>query len=307
MGMMRVLAVVMLLAASTARAQVAPECLAPAPPAGEPVPKMERLPIVLALALGSGSSHGLAHIGVIQALEARGVHVDIVAGTSVGAIVGGLWASGYSGSQIEALSEGSDWEDVGAFSFSLQGLFTNRRLRDQMERLFGNRPIERWPRRFAAVATDLATGTRRVLQRGDGALAVQASTAIPVVFAPVSVGEERLGDGALVEPVPALTARGLGADFVLAVDVAYRPHEEQASGITGLGFQAMHILVNSLAAEQARHADHFLRLDLHHRLMRCGPRALIAAGRDALHAAWPAIERSMRAGAGLPARVHSRP
>jgi NTE family protein len=208
--------------------------------------------------------------------------------------VGGLWASGYSGNQIEALSEGSDWEDVGAFAVSLQGFFTNRRLREQLERFFGGRPIERWPRTFAAVATDLATGTRRVLDRGDGALAIQASTAVPVIFTPVQVRGERLADGALVEPVPAFTARGLGAQFVLAVDVAYRPYEEEASGITGFAFQAMHILVNSLAAEQAREADYFLRMDLHHRLMKCGGRSLIAAGRDALHAAWPGIERAMR-------------
>ena len=302
------LAWAVLLAAAAARAQgLAPECLAPAGPAGEPIPKAAPAPFLIGLALGSGSSHGLAHIGVIQALEARGVKVEVVAGTSVGAIVGGLWASGYSGNQIESLSEGSDWEDVGAFAVSLQGFFTNSRLREQLTRFFGDRAIERWPRRFGAVATDLASGTKRVLDRGDGALAIQASSAVPVMFTPVTVAGERLADGALVEPVPAATARMLGADFVLAVDVAYRPYEEAASGIAGFGFQSMHILVNALAAEQARHADHSLRLDLHHRFMKCGARSLIAAGRDALHAAWPAIERAVRATAERRAKAARNP
>jgi NTE family protein len=256
------------------------------------------------LALGSGSSHGLAHIGVIQALEAHGVPVRVVAGTSVGAIVGGLWASGYSGKQIEALSDGSDWEDIGTFAISWQGLFDNGRLRDQMAKLFGQRPIESWPRRFGAVATELASGRKRVLARGDGAAAIQASSAIPVMFTPVVIAGMRLGDGALVEPVPAPSARARGADYVLAVDVAYRPNEGEATGLAGAGFQAMHILINTLAAEQTRAADHVLRLDLHHRFMQCGAASLVASGRAAVEAAWPQIERSLRLAAQRKAAGH---
>ncbi len=249
------------------------------------------------VAFGSGSSHGLAHIGVIQALEARGLEVHVVAGTSVGAVVGGLWASGYSGRQIELLSDGSDWGDVGTFAASWQGLLNNTGLRKQLAKLFGNRPIERWPRRFGAVATDLSHGRKRVLDRGDGAVAIQASSAIPVMVTPVVVAGERLGDGALVEPVPAPTARSLGADYVLAVDVAYRPYEAEASGILQAGFQAMHILINALAAEQTRGADFVLRLDLHERFMKCGAAALIPGGRDAVQAAWPQIEQTLRVAA----------
>jgi NTE family protein len=270
------------------------DCDAPAAAAiPAPVP-FSTAPLRIGVALGSGSAHGLAHIGVIQALEAHGLDVKVVAGTSVGAIVGGLWASGYSGRQIEALSEGSGWEDAGAFAASWQGVFSNKGLREQLAKFFGKRPIERWPRRFGAVATHLDSGTKRVLDRGDGALAIQASTAIPVLFTPVAVAGERLADGALVEPVPAATARALGADFVIAIDVAYRPYEAEARGLAQFGFQTLHILINALSAEQARHADHALRLDVHHRLMECGGPSLVRAGRDAVDAAWPAIERALR-------------
>ena len=285
-----------LLAAAQAAEGATDDCAPRAAP--KAVPTLAPLgALKVGVALGSGSAHGLAHIGVIQALEAHGVPVQVVAGTSVGAIVGGLWASGYSGRQIEALAEGSDWEAMGAFAASWEGLLDNRGLREQLAKLIGPRPIERWPRRFAAVATDLARGRKRVLDRGDGALAIQASSAVPVMFTPVVVDGERLGDGALVEPVPAPTARALGADYVLAIDVAYRPYEGQSSGMALAGFQALHILINTLATEQGRGADYVLRLDLHHRFTQCGAGSLVAGGRNAMEAAWPQVERSLLAAA----------
>jgi NTE family protein len=152
------------------------------------------------------------------------------------------------------------------------------------------------------VATNLETGGARLLMTGDGATAVQASTAVPVLFQPVTVDGERLADGALVQPVPVKAARDLGADYVIGVDVAYRPYEEPASGLTQFGFQAMHILINSLAAEEMRGADFPLRLDVHRQLMDCGPESLIAAGREAVRRAWPQLSRSLAARATLAAK-----
>jgi len=268
-----------------------------AAPALQPVPAIERLPALpgmrIGLALGSGSIHGLAHIGVIEALEARGVDVKVVAGTSVGALVGGLYASGMKGRDIEAMAKTMDLEHMGDFVPSWQGLLHNDDLRERLAEAFGGRPIQTWPRRFGAVASNLDNGMRRVLDSGDGALAVQASTAMPVYFVPVTVNGERLGDGALVEPVPVRTARELGADYVIAVDVAYRPYEARASGLLQNGFQAMHILVNSLAQTDMRAADFRIRIDAHHTMMECGDEALVAAGRAAVARQWPALRRSL--------------
>lgn len=250
----------------------------------------------VALALGSGSMHGYAHIGIIEELEARGVPVEIVTGTSVGALIGSLWASGLSGQEIEQASHDKQWDTLGQFSFSGEGLLDNRRLKAELEPLFKGRPIEAWPRRFAAVVTDLRTGRRRLLTRGDGALAVQASTAVPVLFRPVHLDGAALADGALVEPIPVRAARNLGAGIVIAVDVAYRPYEEEASGVTGIAFQTMHIMVNAMAADLMREADVPIRLDLHHRFKTCGREALVAAGREAVRRAWPQIEAALAAG-----------
>lgn len=237
--------------------------------------------------------HGIAHIGVIQEIEARGLRVDVVTGTSVGALVGSLWASGVDGERIAALGRDSNFQEWAGFAGSWQGLLTSDGLRAPLEAAFQGRPIESWPKRFGAVATNIATGKRRVLSSGDGPTAVQASSAVPVLYQPVVVAGERLVDGALVEPVPAATARELGADVVIAVDVAYRPHEEAARGMTQYAFQAMHILVNSLATAQLAAADVVLRMDLHQHYVRCGNESLIAAGRAAVAAAWPDIARAV--------------
>lgn len=247
---------------------------------------------LVGVAFGSGSTHGLAHIGVIQELEARGLKVDVVAGTSVGALVGALWASGLSGERIARMSRTGDLQDWPGFAGSWQGLFSSEGMRVSLEAAFEKRPIEAWPRRFGAVATNVATGERRIIATGDGAIAVQASSAVPVLYRPISLKGERLVDGALVEPVPVIAARDLGANFVIGVDVAYRPHEEDASGITQFAFQALHILVNSLAAEQMRSADVAIRLNLHRRFVDCGEEALIAAGREAVARAWPELVRA---------------
>ena len=246
----------------------------------------------IGLALGSGSLHALAHVGVVEALEDAGVKVDVVTGTSAGAIVGALWASGMPAHEIEKRALDSDWNDIGTLRLSGGGLMSNAKLRTELEGVFGNRPIETWPRRFAAVATNVANGHTRLLMTGSGALAVQASTAMPAIYAPVVVGDEKLADGALVQPVPVEAAKALGANYVIAVDVAYRPYEEKVSGISGYAFQAMHILVNKLAERQLRDADLVIRLDVHH-LMGCGGTTMVAAGRAAMEWAMPDLEKAL--------------
>jgi NTE family protein len=241
--------------------------------------------------------HGYAHIGVLQEIEARSVPVAVVAGTSVGALVGSLWASGLAARDIDALARAEEL-DLSELSGSWQGLYSSEPMKGPLEKAFRGRPIESWPRRFGAVATEVSRGERRLIASGDGAVAVQASSAVPVLFLPVAVRGERLVDGALVEPVPVDAARDLGATFVIAVDVAYRPHEEEASGLTAYAFQAMHILVNSLALSQSRTADVVIRLNLHKRWMECGRAGLVAAGRHAVAEAWPEIRRAMLAHAG---------
>jgi NTE family protein len=249
----------------------------------------------IGLALGSGSMHGYAHVGVLREIEARGLPVHVVAGTSVGAIMGGLWASGMQARAVEAFALEHDLDDLARPAGSWQGLFNSDSMRTPLDVAFGGRPIESWPRRFGAVATNVADGQRRLLASGDAVDAIRASSAVPVLYLPILRGRERLVDGALVEPVPVAAARDLGANLVIAVDVAYRPHEEEAHGMAQYAFQAMHILVNALAVEQLRAADVAIRPNLHRRWKECGREGLIAAGRDSIARAWPEIQRAVLA------------
>ena len=162
--------VLLALALAAAGALAAPDCRidAPKPLKALHVPEGVRI----GLALGSGSMHGYAHIGVLQELEARGLPIAVVSGTSVGALVGSLWASGLSASAIDALAR-REQLDLAEVSGSWQGLYSSEPMRSPLEAAFRGRPIESWPRRFGAVATELSRGERRVISTGDGAVAMR--------------------------------------------------------------------------------------------------------------------------------------
>ena len=174
------------------------------------------------LALGSGSARGFAHIGVIRVLEAEGIPIDCIAGTSIGAIVGALYASG-SLSKGEEFLQDFDWKDMTALLdplFPVSGLLGGKRIEKLMHSFLGARRIEEFSIPFAAVATDVASGREVVFRQGDAVKAVRASMSLPGIFAPVFLENRFLVDGALVSPVPVETARALGADVVIAVNLA---------------------------------------------------------------------------------------
>jgi NTE family protein len=272
--------------AAGAAAAALPDARAAATAPGGGAARMRRLGI----ALGSGSIHGLAHVGVVRACEALGAKPHAIAGTSAGAVIGAMWAAGLNAIQIEREARAITWGRATDWVLPWQGLMNNAGLQQAVARAVAQRPIESWPTKFAAVATQAADGSPVVITRGPIGPAVGASSAIPVMFEPVAVGGRELVDGSLVSPVPVDAARALGAEVVLAVDVAYRPHEAPARGITGLAFQTLHIMINALAAEQMRRADVTIRLDLHHLMMNSSdPAPLIDAGEAAMRNAWPQL------------------
>ena len=180
---------------------------------------VQRKPL-LGLALGSGSARGWAHIGVIRALERAGMKPDIVAGTSIGALVGAAYAMGEL-ARLEEFVLGLRIPDVIGFmdlGFS-GGVLKGDRLMDHFRRGAADRPIEALPMPFAAVATSLRNGAEVWLRSGSTLDAVRASIAVPGLFAPVRRGGALLVDGGLVNPVPVSLARAMGAEVVIAVDL----------------------------------------------------------------------------------------
>jgi NTE family protein len=180
----------------------------------------------IGLALGGGAARGFAHIGVLRTLLAHNIIPDVVVGTSIGAVVGGCYAS----HQLDALELWSrqltkrgilGYLDI---SFSGAGLITGNRLASRLEEAIGDIQIDKLPVRFAAITTEVATGHEIWLTRGRLVEALRASYALPGIFPPVRLGGRWLVDGALVNPVPVSAARALGARLVIAVNLNADTH-----------------------------------------------------------------------------------
>ncbi|AEB11815.1 patatin-like phospholipase family protein [Marinithermus hydrothermalis] len=171
----------------------------------------------IGVALSGGGARGFAHIGVLEALEARGVEVACVAGTSMGAIVGALWAHGVPAREIYRLAERTPW--VSLLNFVPRGgLVSGRKLRAFLAEYLPP-TFEALERELVVVATDLASGEAVYLTRGTLPTAVLASAAYPGLLAPVEWEGRWLIDGGVVDNLPVDAARLLGADRVVAVDV----------------------------------------------------------------------------------------
>ena len=176
----------------------------------------------VALVLGGGGAKGFAHVGVIKALEENGITPTLVVGTSVGSLVGSLYASGYTPAQLEQLALTIPDSALTDFTLSNQGFIEGIKLKNFINTHVGGRPIEAFPISFAAVAAEKHSLKKATFTEGDAGLAVQASCSVPNIFIapriPEKVGKKYI-DGGVVSLVPVDSALDLGADIVIAVDV----------------------------------------------------------------------------------------
>ncbi|MGA1821679.1 MAG: patatin-like phospholipase family protein [Thermoplasmatota archaeon] len=184
----------------------------------------------IGLALGGGAARGMAHLGVIDVLEENDVPIDLVVGTSIGSIIGAAYCSGQHGDLEEFARHVDLWKMISFFDVKLprhgllNGEVATKFLLEEIELP----EIQDLPVPFAAVACDLDTGERVVLDRGSCFQALRASSAVPGLFEPVKVGKRFLVDGGLVDPIPVDVAREMGADFVIGVDLNHYMLEARA-------------------------------------------------------------------------------
>jgi NTE family protein len=236
---------------ASAPAPVAP----PIEVAAKPVPPKPRI----ALALGGGAARGFAHVGVIKALEAQGIVPDVVVGTSAGSVVGALYAGGYSGFELQRLALEMEDSAISDWALPGRGLMKGELLQNYINKALNNRPIEKLDKTFAAVATDLQDGTPIAFRSGNTGLAVRASSAIPGIFEPVSIGGREYVDGGLVSPVPVKAARSLGVDLVIAVDITARPKTTKMEGMLDVLLQTVTIMTQGLSHYETPLADVVIR------------------------------------------------
>ena len=216
-------------------------------------------PVKIGIALGGGAAKGFAHIGVIKMLEANGFAPSVVAGTSAGSVVGALYASGMSPFEMQEKAVALDESQIRDLQLSSGGLLQGQKLEDYVNAQVHNVPLEKLSKPFVAVATRLEDGERTVFARGNTGQAVRASSSIPGVFQPVTIGKYHFVDGGVVSPVPVDAARQLGADIVIAVDISSKARGKAPGDMLGTVGQSIAIMGQKLGQAELSRADVVIR------------------------------------------------
>jgi len=197
--------------------------------------------------LGGGAARGMFHIGVLSVLEEYGITPDIIAGTSMGSIIGAMYASGLKTSDLKQIARSIDWKQImrltDIVALPKSGLIQGKRIAALLKSILGDTDFSRLKCKYAAVAADLYTGQQVVFTEGSLIEAIRASISIPGIFTPVHYEGHYLVDGGLVNVVPVSVCRDLGADFVIGVNVIPDPVSEM-----------MPVIISS-AAGADRHKD----------------------------------------------------
>jgi NTE family protein len=264
------------------------------------------------LALSGGAARGFAHIGVLEVLQQAGIPIDMIAGTSAGAIVGAIFAARLDCNIVKEYGLETDWKKMAPLvdpSFRISGLLKGRKIKNQLAKfLGGDIDFKDLKIPFACVATDIDTGEEVVINSGSVAEALRASISIPGVFTVVRHGERYLVDGGLTTPVPVDVVKRMGADFVIAVNVNPRVTERLSKSglqrvkahkepnIFQIMMQSFYITTYVVAQNSLADADIVIEPDLKHMgagdFQKAGK--MILMGQEAAADAIPQIKRKLK-------------
>ena len=217
----------------------------------EPPPKAVKVAIVL----GAGAAKGFAHVGVLKVLEANHVPVHMIVGTSVGSLVGSLYAYGYPAYDLQKIAMGLEKGELVDLTVPDNGFVKGEKLEAYVNRMIRGTTMENLRIPFYAVATDIGAGEEMVFGKGNTGLAVRASCAIPGVFRPVRIGDRTYVDGGVVSPVAVDVARRLGANVVIAVDITGGTAGVTPETTLDTIFQSINVMYAKIAAAQLSRAD----------------------------------------------------
>ncbi len=219
----------------------------------------------IGLVLSGGSAYGFAHIGVIKVLEENGINVDIVGGTSMGAIVGGLYASGITIEKMEEILTKFSRKkivDFNPFYFADDGLLFGNKVTKFIKKIIGDKNIEDCEKEFFCIASDLASGKKVVMDNGHLTTAIRASMSIPGIYKPIRHKNMVLVDGGSSDNLPIQDARKKGADIVIGVDVCsfYQKQNNLKSAVDIL-ISSCNLTVSNCVQAQKDKGDIYIKID----------------------------------------------
>jgi NTE family protein len=227
----------------------------------QPPPRLAKI----ALVLGAGSSKGFAHIGVLKILESNKIPLHMVVGTSVGSVVGSLYAYGMDAFSLQKLAFSVEKGDVvDPLIIPSNGFIKGERLEEFINKSVNYTQMEKLKIPFYAVATDLEKGQEIVFGKGNTGTAVRASCSIPGIFRPTKISDKMYVDGGVVSPIPVEAAKRFGADVVIAVDVSSGIERTQPEGTIETILQSINIMYSKLGAIQLAKADVVIRPKVGH-------------------------------------------
>jgi NTE family protein len=226
----------------------------------QPPPK----PAKIALVLGAGASKGFAHVGVLKILEANKIPIHMIVGTSVGSVVGSLYAYGCNAFDLQKVSFSIEQKDIVDLAIPDNGFIKGEKLEEFVNKTLKHTPMEKLKLPFYAIATEIQNGQETVFSRGNTGQAVRASSAIPGVFRPVRIGDKVYVDGGVVSPVAVEAAKRLGADLVIAVDISAGSDRTPPGNTIETLLQSVNIMYSKLAAIQLVRADVVIRPKVGH-------------------------------------------
>jgi len=264
----------------------------------------------LGLALGGGFARGIAHIGVLRVLEAEGIPIDFIAGTSVGALIGATYASGTPLDEMERQGIETHFRDFGRWTLSRMGMASNERLEHYLHKFTPAQFFSQLKIPLSIVATDIITGESVHFTDGELSPAIRASCAYPGLFMPVHHQGKILVDGFLTETVPAEAAREMGADIVVGVHLEPGLLESPPRNTIEIISRSFSIIQTAAAQLWHTDVDILIEPEVHHILWDEFAKTpqLVAAGEEAARAAVPKIRALLaKYPAELPrARRHAR-
>ncbi|MBT2649725.1 patatin-like phospholipase family protein [Bacillus sp. ISL-34] len=211
------------------------------------------------LALGSGGARGFAHIGVIKVLQQEGIPIDMIAGSSMGAMVAAFYGAGSDIERLYKLSRAFKRKYYLDFTIPKMGFISGKRTKDLIRVFTYGKKFEELDIPVAVVATDIKTGEKVIFQEGPIAPAVRASISIPGIFIPEKIGNRLLVDGGVVDRVPVSVVKDMGADIIIGVDVAHVKQDMEINSIYDVIMQSLDILQMELVKSREFASDIMIR------------------------------------------------